>query len=326
MKRRLPLLTHSSIAKFRRCPREYFYSYVKLRRGIARAPALVFGALMHVGLAAWWMANGKDRYEAAHRAMANVDGVDDIDMVKARCLMLGYTERWSREGLEGHAVNVNFRRSMQQRFGSLTEFDMGGSIDGIVKDSNGQFHVIEHKTTSQDISAGSIYWRGIVSLDPQVSTYDAVGKDAYNTRDVIYDVIRKPDIEPMKATPEESKKYTKPTKAEPIPRLYANQRENDEDLIEYQERLMANISERPHWYYARSTIVRLNQENEDHADDATSTADMISRAVYPRNPGACERYHRLCEYHPVCTGETNIKDSTRYESKSRAHEELPDDL
>ncbi len=181
-------------------------------------------------------------------------------------------------------------------------------------------------STSYDISATSNYWRGVVALDSQVSTYSAAARHmGYDVRDTIYDVIRKPDITPLKATPEEAKKYTKPTKAEPVPRLYKGQREEDETLDEYEDRLVETVIESPEKFYARSTIVRLERDDAEHAQDIAHTARAILRAedddAWPRSPNACVRYHRLCDYHPVCSGETTIE-SARYETKTSQHEEL----
>lgn len=323
--KRLPLLTNSAIATFRRCPREYHYAYEMLRHSVTRSPALTFGLMMHAGLAQWWSPtvdeDPETRMGRVLDAMAIVQGVDALMLVKGECLMRGYTVRWPDE--EG-IVNVDFRMPFTDTF------NMGGSIDCITAapSYHGPVRVVEHKTTSSDISAGSMYWRSRITLDPQVSAYLIGAKDAgYNASEVLYDVIRKPEIEPLEATPEESRKYTIPTAKNPTPRLYANQREEDETLEVYRVRLMSDIAKRPHWYYARSTIVRLESELEDHMYDVIVTADLIGNTHdRPKHPGACERFHRLCDYFPVCSGETNINDDTRYETKSRAHEELGEDV
>lgn len=331
--RKLPLLTNSSITTFRRCPREYYFRYVLNRKARRKAAALKFGSLFHVGLNAWFRANG-DAWNRlvnavdAVRVSAEKEDTDAFDLVKAECLLAGYSARWGDEPYETIAVEKGFRLPIDLDVYSLG-FDLGGSIDAIVRNGS-HLHNVEHKTTSADISAGSDYWRHVVTLDSQVSTYDAASRAmGYDVRDTIYDVVRKPELVPLKATPEESKKYTKPTKAEPIPRLYASQRETDETPDEYRARLTEDIIARPEWYYARMTIVRLENDNEEHARDVVQTAQMIRFAedhkAWPRSPSACERYRRWCDFHPVCSGETSIDDGTRYESKTKQHEELTDD-
>lgn len=329
MTKRLPLLvTNSSLTTFRRCPREYYFRYVLNRKGRRKAKALRFGTLFHFGLNAWWRCAVKSRWEASTQRLAaarlavEAGGVDEdpLDVVKALILLAGYTARWGEEGYTTSAVEKHFLAAISDGV------NISGSIDAIAVRDETWFNV-EHKTTSADISAGSNYWRHVVTLDSQVSTYDAASrKMGYDISGTIYDVIRKPELEPYKATPEEKRKYTKPTKADPVPRLYSNQREEDETLEEYSMRLTEDIAARPDWYFQRQTIVRLERDNEEHARDVEQTAEMIrfseERSAWPRSPKACERYRQLCEYHPVCSGETTIDDGILYETKTAQHEEL----
>ncbi len=339
MARHLPvLLTNSSITTFRRCPREYYFTYVLLRKSIRVAFALTFGKMWHAGLEGWWapiIANQEPvitRLRVAvemMRAFASENGVDEFDLIKVECLMAGYTARWGEEPYETIGVEKRFSVPIETPTWAIgdggSDAVLRGSIDAIVQD--GSLHNVESKTTSADISAGSDYWRRVIALDSQVSTYNGAAKAmGYDVRDTIYDVTRKPELVPLKATPEESKKYTKPTKAEPIPRLYANQREVDETPEEYRARLTEDIIARPEWYFARQTIVRLDHDDEEHARDIVQTAQMIRFAedhdAWPRSPNACERFRRLCDYFPVCSEETSIDDGTMYVTKTAQHEEL----
>lgn len=330
--RRLPLLSNSSLTMFRRCPREYFFSYVLRRRSATKAEALRFGTFFHLGLNAWWRADGGpvDKLRAAFGAMhekANEPGEDDpFELVKAEELMIGYTARWGGEPLKTLHVELQFRLPID------THYDHGGAIDAIAQDKSEvargepSVHNIEHKTTSQDIAPGAPYWRHVRSLDSQVSTYMKAARElGFSPKDTIYDVIRKPSILPLKATPIESRKYTKPTAKEPRPRLYANMREEDETPEEYRVRLSVDIASNPERYYQRQNIVRLEVEDENHEADVLQTAEMIrfaeQRSAFPRTVSACERYGRLCDYHPVCSGEASIDDS-RYMTKENTHEEL----
>ncbi len=340
MTRHLPTLTNSSITTFRRCPREYYFAYVLLKKSRKKSHALMFGSLFHAGLNAWWLVTDvpqSARFFVAIEALrrhASEHDIEALDLVKAECLMAGYTARWGDEPYETIAVEKRFAVPVPIHWGDYGDtYDLCGSIDALVLSRWGKeayethIHNVESKTTSADISAGSDYWRRVIALDSQVSTYNAAAKSmGFDIRDTIYDVTRKPEIAPLKATPEESKKYTKPTKAEPVPRLYANQRENDETLDEYRARLTEDIITRPEWYYARQTIVRLDHDDAEHAKDIAQTAAMIRFAedhdAWPRSPNACERFHQLCPFFSVCSGESSIDDGTRYENKSRQHEEL----
>ncbi len=321
--RRLLVLSNSSLTTFRRCVREYYFRYVLSRKGRRKAKALRFGSLFHLGLNAWWYAFTGGKFDAALlevRHGAEEDETDPFDLIKAEVLLAGYTARWEHGGYSTIEVEKNFHNPL------CDGADLSGSIDAIAT-KGGKIYNVEHKTTSADISAGSDYWRHVVALDSQVSTYDAASRAmGYDIAGTLYDVIRKPELEPWKATPEEKRKYTKPTKKDPIPRLYSNQRETDETLDEYRDRLAEDIIARPDWYYQRQLIVRLEHDNEEHARDVVQTAEMIrfaeERNAWPRSTGACKRYGSYCEYAPCCSGETTIDDDVRYETKTKQHEEL----
>ena len=68
--------------------------------------------------------------------------------------------------------------------------------------------VVEHKTTSLEIGPGSPYWRRLL-LDSQVSNY-LVGAESLGMRadGVLYDVVRKVQLRPQRATPPDERQYT----------------------------------------------------------------------------------------------------------------------
>ncbi len=315
----LPVHTNSSIACFRRCPREYLHSYIQLRRPRKKAHSLRFGSLFHLGLNAWWRCPSPDpidRIGASHYAMreaASKCEIDPFDLVKAEELMIGYEARWGNFGARTLAVELRFKVDNGH-------FISAGSIDAVVE-HNGVQHIVEHKTASQDISPLSDYWRNIVSMDPQVTTYLRGAREmGYNVKDCIYDVIHKVQIEPMKATPIDKRQYTKSGA------LYAKQREKDETPEEFRSRVSLDISERPSHYYCRQTVVRLENEHVEFMNDNFATDESIDEAhkhdLYPRHPGACVRYGRICDYHPVCSSVTSISNDSMFRTAAVPHEEL----
>jgi hypothetical protein len=136
----------------------------------------------------------------------------------------------------------------------------------------------------------------------------------------LYDVVGKSRLSPLRATPEESRKYTK------AGALYANQRAVDETADEYGLRLSTAIVAEPDRYYQRGFVVRLEAEERDAAFDAWQTARLMREAaragVYPRNVSSCERYGRMCGYWPVCTRAASLDDPNYYEHVDNVHPEL----
>lgn len=161
--------------------------------------------------------------------------------------------------------------------------------------------VVEHKTTAADITPGAPYWTKLV-LDAQVSAYYAgaahLGHDVVG---VLYDVLRKPALKPLAAN---------------------SRRAAAETPEEFGERLVAEIASDPSAYYGRGIVVRTEDEMRAHRDDVWQAARQIARATadgeFPRNPDACERWGRQCDYWPVCSGETTIADPLRYRHEPSA--------
>ena len=209
------------------------------------------------------------------------------------------------------------------------EWRHGGKMDAIAKDhSTGELLLVEHKVSSEDIEAGSSYWRRL-RLDTQVSKY-FVGARAlgYDVAKCLYDVLRRPAQRPLEATPEAARKYTKATKNQPS-RLYAGQRDRGETVDEYRGRVMEDIAERPDFYYRRGIVVRHAADIREWATDTWKMAEQVrlgeADGHYPKNPDACGLYHRDCEYLPVCSGEATIDDPALYRRAAGAHEELAEE-
>jgi hypothetical protein len=330
-KRHLQLLTHSEMQCYQRCPREHFFRYTLRRRSRSEEAPLIFGRLIDECLQVWWTAgplHGKAAMLTKLGEMAmEVNAYQKprysaYDIAKAKALLIGYDARWANEPYEVLRVQPIFRTPVinPETSRKSNVFELGGKLDVIVRDvRTGEIVIVETKTTSDDISSTSSYWHTISALDPQISTYytgaRALGLEAQR---VVYDVIHKPKFIPYKATPEEKREYRKTDG-----QLYANQRAEDETPDEYFERIALDIIDAPDTYYARGDIVRLEQDERDHAEDVWYTAKIMHENEiaerYPRHRGSCKRYGRMCSYFAVCSGVATIESMPVSEEK---HEEL----
>lgn len=323
----LRVLTNSELRAYRSCARRHHYAYGIRRRPRESAEVLRFGILWHLGQEAWWKADAEPaaRLEAALLAMRGAGDADPFHLVVCEELMLAYTARWGDADLRTVAVEQQFEVPLlNPETGSASRtFRLGGKLDGIVAEGSGRLLVLEHKTTQSDIEAGSSYWARVRALDTQVSLYLAGAKAAgYAVEACLYDVVRRPGLKPLRATPVESRKYT----AKGL--LYANQREKDESPEEYRLRVRADIAERPERYLARGELVRLESEERESAFDTWQTARLLREAELagfaPKNPDACTSFGG-CPYLAVCQGEASIDDDGKFRTAETAHEELAND-
>jgi hypothetical protein len=251
---------------------------------------------------------------------------DPFDLARAEVMLRGYDARWLADAdrLDVLAVEAEFSAPLvNPESGQPSRtWTLGGKLDVVARERDGDLRtlIIEHKTTSGDAGPGSDYVKRL-RLDGQVSTYYA-GAEAlgYKPDGCLYDVLVKPGQRPLKATPEESRKFTRDG------RLYANQRDRDETPDEYMLRCAEAIAADPNAYFLRAMVVRLDGEVEEAMADTWQLGrgmreNEIARR-YPRNPDACVRYGRTCEFFGVCTGEASLDDPGLFRRSEQLHPEL----
>lgn len=284
----IPRISVSGVRSYLNCREEYRYAYADRLRPIKGSTEQDIGTAIHAGLAMWWEGGGSSSGACAAAAEASRNlGMDVYSQELVRVLMVGYDVAWRERHPYGYAkAEVRFRALRRG-------YQWSGILDAYV----GKTILVEHKTTSQDISPGSDYWVKL-KADLQVGLYwEASRVLGLAPEHMVYDVIRRPDIRPHKATPPEKRKYTK------AGALYANQRETDETPEEYGQRAAEMIAKDPDTYYQRAEIVRLEHEVERASSDLDTLARDLLRVV-PGEPqprtgvmtGACRR----CAYVGPC--------------------------
>lgn len=367
-KRSLPVITTSELRTFVSCKRKHRIQYRDLIRPIDRGHALAFGTAFHALREAifntWRVLPGdagaalsivlSTMAKLATAAPGETEHIDEYERVKLLELARGYVLRWHKEPIEILAVEIGFEIPIvNPDTGRASQtFRLSGKVDAVVRDTRSQRVLVnELKTSSEDVAPGGAYWKRL-RMDPQVSNYfeGVRGAGFHDVAACQYDVVRKPALRPLKATPEADRKYTVEKPAKPCPpkkcsgqagpcelcggkgmipgepsRLYAAQRETDETPAEYGARLREDIANNPDSYFSRGEVVRMAEEEEEHARDLWAVAKEIrsaERGAAPRNPYACQLPGRECPYFAACTGETTLDNPEKYRRALVAHEEL----
>lgn len=305
---RLPLLTASRMKTARACRRLDHYKYDLYLRPLGDdAEALTLGILVHVGLEAWWKADA-NRLGAAIVAV-RAETADEYAKARAEAMIVGYDLRWlpGMDNYEVLAVEKEFRTPLiNPDTGSPSRtFEMAGKIDAIVRErSTGRVLIVEHKTSGEDITPGSVYWRRL-RMDGQVSIYFAGAKAlGYDPAGCLYDVLGKPKQRPLQAN---------------------SKRDVPESPEEFRTRLIDAIAAADA-YYARAEVARteadLREAEADRWALAIALRDAQRTQVFPRNPDACSNYGRICGFFPVCSGDGSIDDPAAFERLENPHPEL----
>jgi hypothetical protein len=271
------------------------------------------GAAVHLGL---------EHYLRSGIGSIDYKGLDEYQKIIVDCMISGYRSRWPADEYEVLEVEKEFSTPLVNPDTSRESMTwvLSGKVDAIVRHrSTGEKYVMEHKTTSEDISPGSLYWKRL-RMDGQISVYiEGARSLGHAVEGCIYDVLKKPSLRPLKSTPEADRKYKKDGS------LYATQRAADETPEDFKSRIIESISSDPDKYYARGTVVRLASEMSEFNCDIWETSKQMHESerlgTHPRNPDACNAFGHLCEFFPICTGETTLED-TRYAKQDTANPEL----
>lgn len=314
------LLTHSSEATWKTCPRKYFLRYKMGLTPAHDSEPLRLGSAVHVGLES--IKNGGDEMAAelavrAEYALADrppyLDPIDfEVEQEIAIALVRGYYTRWKDSAIIKYiAAEAPFKLPIvNPSTGRATpSFHSAGKIDGIAELPDGKLAIIEHKTTTDDLSLDSDYWKRLM-LDSQISRYVLAARTmGYDVRAIIYDVIKKPGIRP--------KNITKADRANATylghyfgHKLISECPERETPAM-YGARLLADTIERPDWYFARNEIVRLDSELDEYRAEQWTIQQTIREAelnqqkwgiaAWPRNTSACTMPYR-CPYLDICRG------------------------
>ena len=317
-------LSQSRLRTARSCQRKHHFEWDIGVVPTTEIEVLRFGTLVHKGLEAWWLAAADERLERALEAIRSSPDSDPFEVVKAEAMLEGYHERWKDQPYEILGVEVPFSTELRNPDTGRpsTVWQLEGIIDGIVRHQHdGRTLLVEHKTSSEDITPGATYWKRL-RMDGQVSVYYEGGSSLGHQIDgCLYDVLGKPGQRPLKATPPESRKYKKDGT------LYANLRDVDETPAEYKARLVEANAADPDHFYQRGEVVRLEDERVVALRDVWQLSKQLREAQlaesFPRNPDACMSYGRTCPFFSVCSGEASLDDVRLFTRRESATTQEP---
>jgi PD-(D/E)XK nuclease superfamily len=276
--------------------------------------------------------------EALVAALAVIDATptsnESQQLVAAKCrgLMAGYHARWAESPYRIADVEYLLRSDLWNPATNRKSrsFTVAGKID-VAFVLDGKRIIVDHKTTSEDISDPlAPYWRQLV-VEAQPTHYILL--EWLNGRRVdgaLWDVVRKPQIRPAKLSKAEIKSIV-------FTKQYCGAKLSDEmvGLVQsteresfhlYEARLAQDcMVERPGWYFQRRAIPRLENEIHEHATELWDHGQEIihARSVerWPRNSGACMLYRTPCKFLGICSGH-DTPDSEKWLRKPQVHSEL----
>lgn len=272
-----------------------------------------------------------DALQMALDAIANNDAAP-LDAAKASALIRGYDARWRSAGYVCEAKELQFTMPVinPATMRKSRTWTNAGKYDGIVSKA-GEGWLLEHKTTSEDLGPESTYWKQL-AIDSQVSHYMlARWQEGQRLVGTLYDVIRKPTINPKKLTKGDQHAFLAGCRyyGRDFSREYVLDWSRDQEARETPEMYGARlahdcITERPQWYFERKEIPRLDRDVLEYAGELWEVGQQIAAArksgIHYRNSGACAMYGRPCDFLGICSG-YDTPDSDRWQPR-QLHSEL----
>lgn len=199
-----------------------------------------------------------------------------------RAAFKGYVKLYARDEFKVIATEKRFAVPI------VKGVVMGGSIDRLVKNDNGELWIKEYKFTSR-IDQDTVVR---TEIDHQVSIYFwAAQKLGLKPKGIIYDMTKKPYLKPHQ----------------------------DEVGEEFEERLTQDYKLRPEFYFKREELYRDKHQIADMVDDIerkiTRLLYMKEHMLYDRETTHCLAYNTLCSYFPLCANPGSAKNKILFTSE-----------
>lgn len=336
------ILTASSMACALRCPRRYWYDNILGLKEANPSEALRIGTAVHNGGEA--RAKGQD-FEAQYAAALTGGTLDEWMAAKVFGILGAYDKTYGEiEDRDCAAMEpeVEFTDSIMQ---SRT-FEQRGKVDGLAVLKDGRKVVWERKTTSDDLGETSGYWDRL-KFNIQLLAYAGWVYNSTGELPVcVYDVIRKPQLQPKANVPEVDAdglpivldaNGQRCIKRDGTPKKTADAAKGErvaghpETPDEYGSRILETMGAEPERYFARRevavTLDMLAEFRRERLGVCRMLLHFANEArrserpeyAYPRacNPDNC----RSCPFAGVCLNRLPVDEKSVPEGFRIAHHE-----
>ena len=247
--------------------------------------ALVFGKAFHRAMEE--RAKGADAQAAFEAALSTAQDWDEFVVAKLQAAIAAYYHVYANDFIASMEPEIEFEYPIE----FIRAFTAAGKIDGIAHLTDGRLALVEHKTTSEAIEdADAKYWQRL-RLNYQLCRYvkgaRAIGKDIET---VVYDVYKKPELKPREAVKDVDENGipfvmdadgNRCVKKDGTPKKTADAAKGERYLThaetpeEYGARLLADMMERPGFYFQRREVAVTDGQIERFSLAETLMAKQI---------------------------------------------------
>lgn len=295
----------SEIKSYQKCPIHHYYRYKLGYRSIAKADSLTFGTMIHEGL--------EEIYKTG--TYTPPQEIDTYDRAKVDALLSGYINYWPRPNVV--STETTFEKTLinPETGRKIHTYRVKGVVDAVLDDA-----IVEHKTTSQDITDGSLYWQKL-DMDPQVYLYLWLTGKQKCIYDVIHKGVPKPKDKPIRDAngllQVVDASGTRIMTKSGTPRQTGSTEHgyrvlcSPESPVEYRDRLVDEIAQNPGKYYKRCEIYASDRAIYTVLRDINYVLKAMKLNAYHSTQN-CTLYNTQCEFFDVCRGCDVLVNDERY--------------
>lgn len=319
------LITASRMAALLQCPRKHFWAFEIGLRPETDSLALRIGSAWHRAMEARW--NGADFSAALAAAIPENFQLDEVAVATVSGLLAGYFQYYQNESF---ISKVHAEVQFNQPLASSRTFSSAGKIDGLCELHDGRLALKEDKTTSDSLAPDSDYWLRL-RFNSQLMQYVLAARSmGWDVSTIIYDVVRKPAIEPKQilVLDNAGKKVVKDSAGNRVFKTNGEPRESGdkekgftlqvriETPEEYSKRLFEDTLSRPDFYFARREVPILEGDLDEFQAQRLTLSRMILHCrqaekkltrreqAWPRN--VSENTCDFCPYSSFCLQNISI--------------------
>ena len=270
-------LSPSQAAIARACWKKYYWKYIEGLEPIKRDVKLTLGGVVHEAFDEFYNGHSetdilteiKNKFDQEISRLTEPGDVEKMIIAKYTAVgMWAYYPYKNKNDFQEIHSEEEFSISFGRKVRGVR---LRGRVDGRVKKEN-CWWVREVKTTSN----AALFEKQLDVADQATGYVYALRKLGFDVVGVMYDLIRKPLL----------------------------RQRAQESVDDFGKRIMADYKERPDEYYTRPytyrTHVDLKHYEEDMIDLAREIRDHRRRGLWRRNPDACWRFNRECEFKKIC--------------------------
>jgi len=297
------IMDASKLKTFMTCPRKFLFEYLFGWRGNSINVDLTFGSAIHVFVEELYRVGmNEEGYESGYREFLKIyrSEISELDEeLELKCLLKNptsasiliknYMTRYLTDKFHVHGTEIGGTVAVGE------ERELCFKIDLIGQEENGNFFVLDHKTTSMQFNDAYLnQWQTSYQINLYLHALGAfLLKEGYSFEDIKSFIINAMFLKSYKRRPKNKEVYVD---------------SYGEDLLVtdfYRHEMPYNPDMIYAWLQEVNNWLDVLEHNFELLSEADISANFLKAFPKFGNEQACTSYFRTCKFHTICSTDTN---------------------